>query len=133
MTNRSVGGVDKNRRFEGLLLSVILLFCCAGPARVSLAGDGRFRCEESLGRFAELGVQQIVFTSRLTYDDPHWYANLGYYCDDENHKAYAGNGQPDESGLYLWDATAGSVCTVFDAREGVSGIPICTMTAVRSF
>ena len=29
------------------------------------------------------------------YDDPHWYANIGYYCDDENQKAYAGNGKPD--------------------------------------
>jgi len=118
MTNRSVGGVGRSRRFEDLLLSAIVLFCCACLARVSLAGDGRFRCEESLGRFAELGVQQIVFTSRLTYDDSHWYANLGYYCDDENHKAYAGNGQPDESGLYLLDAAAGSVRVLFDPKGG---------------
>ena len=37
-------------------------------------------------------VAEIVFAVRVKYDDPHWYANIGYYCDDENQKAYAGNG-----------------------------------------
>ena len=44
-------------------------------------------------------VDQIVFAVRLPYDDPHWYANIGYYCDDEHRKAYAGNGKPDAGRL----------------------------------
>ncbi len=35
-------------------------------------------------------VEQIVFAVRLGYEDPHWYANIGYFCDDENKKAYPG-------------------------------------------
>ncbi len=48
------------------------------------------------------GVEEIVFAVRGKYEDPHWYANIGYYCDDERHKAYAGNGRPD----------VGKLCTV---------------------
>ncbi|HSV98670.1 MAG TPA: hypothetical protein VLI39_00750 [Sedimentisphaerales bacterium] len=118
MTNGSVGGVGRDLRRADVLLPAAVLFCFAGLASGSLADEGRFRREESLRRLAQLGVSRVVFTSRLTYDDSHWYANLGYYCDDENHKAYAGNGQPDESGLYLLDAAAGAVRTVFDPKGG---------------
>ena len=54
----------------------------------------------------------------LGYDDPHWYANIGYYCDDENQKAYAGNGKPDESGLYVLNAATGEVSTLLDGKGG---------------
>lgn len=118
MMNGSMGDVTKGSWRAGVLLMMAALSCLAGSARVSFAGDGRFRCNEALGRLAELGVERVVFTSRLTYDDPHWYANLGYYCDDENHKAYAGNGQPDESGLYLLDAGSGEVRVLLDPAKG---------------
>ena len=49
----------------------------------------------------------ILFCTRLRYDDPHWYANIGYYCDDENKKAYAGNGKPDVGKLYSWICARG--------------------------
>jgi len=29
------------------------------------------------------GVEEIVFANRKTYADGHWYANIGYWCDDE--------------------------------------------------
>ena len=41
------------------------------------------------------GVTDVLFTTRTTYKDPHWYANIGYFCDDENEKARAGDGGPD--------------------------------------
>jgi hypothetical protein len=34
-------------------------------------------------------VREVVFCTRSRYDDGHWYANVGYYCDDANRKAYA--------------------------------------------
>jgi hypothetical protein len=67
---------------------------------------------------AQLPIEQVLFVTRLRYDDPHWYANIGYYCDDENHKAYAGNGKPDESKLYLLNVTAGEVRVLLDAEGG---------------
>ena len=77
-----------------------------------------FQVNANAQRLAQLGVERIVFATRLAYDDPHWYANIGYYCDDRNHKAYAGNGQPDESGLYLLDTKTRAVTTLLDAQGG---------------
>jgi hypothetical protein len=107
----------------GRLPVLLCMAClCGGPA---LAGSGAalpaaegFQMRPGLARLAERGVEQVVFTTRLAYDDPHWYANIGYFCDDENHKAYAGNGKPDQSKLYLLDATAGTVRVLLDAKGG---------------
>jgi hypothetical protein len=74
--------------------------------------------EQGLQRLAELGIEQVIFATRLKYDDPHWYANIGYYCDDENKKAYSGNGKPDESMLYLLNVADGQVRVLFDAKGG---------------
>ncbi|MCL4181054.1 MAG: PD40 domain-containing protein [Verrucomicrobia bacterium] len=63
-------------------------------------------------------TEQILFCTRLRYDDAHWYANIGYYCDDEHQKAYTGNGQPDVGRLLKLDLPSGTVTTVFDARGG---------------
>lgn len=61
---------------------------------------------------------QIVFCTRLPYDDAHWYANIGYYCDDAQRKAYAGNGRPDVGQLLRLDLTTRSVTVLFDAAGG---------------
>lgn len=63
-------------------------------------------------------VQEIVFCMRSPYDDPHWYANIGYYCDDEQRKAYPGNGQPDISKLYRWNLRTGQLAVLLDAQGG---------------
>ncbi len=63
-------------------------------------------------------VREVVFAVRLGYDDPHWYANIGYFCDDENSKAYAGNGKPDVGRLCKLDLRTGKVSDLFDARSG---------------
>ena len=90
----------------------------AATAQLPLAQMNRFQPGPGAGRLAELGVGQLVFVTRLAYDDPHWYANIGYYCDDENKKAYAGNGRPDESKLYVLDARTGSVRVLLDPGGG---------------
>jgi len=96
------------------------LASAAGQDRPSLspAAAELFQSGPGLASLAPAGVEQVVFTTRLAYDDPHWYANIGYYCDDENHKAYAGNGKPDESRLYVLDAATGRVSVLLDAAGG---------------
>jgi cytochrome c553 len=63
-------------------------------------------------------VEDLVFCTRARYDDPHWYANIGYYCEDEQRKAYPGNGQPDVSRLYRWNIRTGQLTTLLDAQGG---------------
>lgn len=53
------------------------------------------------------GFDEIIFCARLPYDDPHWYANIGYYCDNEQQKAWAGNGKPDLGRLYKLNVRTG--------------------------
>lgn len=43
------------------------------------------------GEFAD--IEAIIFVQRGGYEDPHWYANIGYFCDDENDPAYTTGAQ----------------------------------------
>ena len=63
-------------------------------------------------------VDRLVFAVRLGYEDPHWYANIGYYCDNDQHKAYAGNGRPDAGKLVLLDLPSGKVTLLLDDPGG---------------
>jgi hypothetical protein len=63
-------------------------------------------------------VEDIVFCTRSRYDDPHWYANIGYYCDNAQRKAYPGNGQPDVSKLFKYDLRTGRLTVLLDAQGG---------------
>jgi len=63
-------------------------------------------------------AHEIVYAARLKYDDPHWYANIGYFCDDEQKKAYAGHGKPDVGRLYRFNARTGQTSVLFDAQGG---------------
>jgi len=38
-------------------------------------------------------IEDIIFVQRGGYDDPHWYANIGYFCDDEHDPAYTTGAQ----------------------------------------
>ena len=63
-------------------------------------------------------IDESVFAVRLPYDDGHWYANIGYYCDDENRKAYAGNGKPGAGKLCKWNVRTGKLTVLLDTRGG---------------
>ena len=63
------------------------------------------------------------------YNDPHWYANIGYYCDDENHKAYAGNGKPDAGKLCLLDVRTAKMRSCWTPRAARSAIRRSITTA----
>ena len=61
---------------------------------------------------------EFVFCTRARYDDGHWYANIGHYCDDVAKKAYAGNGQPDAGVLYRYNLKTRQNSVILDARGG---------------
>lgn len=64
------------------------------------------------------GVDQVLFAVRRTYDDSHWYANIGYYCDDHRQKARSGNGAPAEGRLMKLDLGTGKTTVLLDAAGG---------------
>ncbi|UCD28536.1 MAG: PD40 domain-containing protein, partial [Planctomycetota bacterium] len=120
--------VNVHCNWSGGILFLLLWLCCyvttacgAGPKAEDQASSIKqelFQGGKGLGRLVQLGIERVVFVTRLAYDDGHWYANIGYYCDDENHKAYAGNGKPDESKLYELNARTGEVKVLLDGNGG---------------
>jgi hypothetical protein len=86
--------------------------------QTSSADQELFGTDKGLERLSRLDIKKVVFATRLNYDDPHWYANIGYFCDDENRKAYAGNGKPDESKLYILDTATGGIRILLDGKGG---------------
>jgi len=115
---------DLDHGRPGFILLLLLWTCYyavaayGAPGGTSSTGQQIFQSERGLGRLAELGIQRVVFATRLAYDDPHWYANIGYYCDDENKKAYAGNGKADESKLYELNTGTGEIKILLDGKGG---------------
>ena len=63
------------------------------------------------------GVEEIIFVSRLNYNDGHWYANIGYYCEDES-PAYAGNGAPGQGKLFKYNLRTKKLTVLLDTRGG---------------
>ena len=63
-------------------------------------------------------VSEVIFCTRLGYDDPHWYANIGYYCENDQRKAYTGNGKPEISRLYKWNVRSGATAVLLDPAGG---------------
>ncbi|MFQ6132909.1 MAG: hypothetical protein ACE5R4_12790 [Armatimonadota bacterium] len=69
-------------------------------------------------------VEHIIFANRSSYEDGHWYANIGYYGNDETHKAYAGNGKPDVGRLCRLNLRTGELTVLVDARGGSIRDPV---------
>jgi hypothetical protein len=61
------------------------------------------------------GVQDIVFAERPLNptNDPHWYANFGYYADDANRKPYGKGGK-----LCRLNLASGKVTTLINDPDG---------------
>ena len=116
-------GRGQKQFYNSRLGAILLVLWCAVSAGGAAGGTSSadqelFQSEKGLERLSKLGIKEVVFATRLIYDDPHWYANIAYFCDDENHKAYAGNGQPDESKLYLLDTGTGKIKVLLDGKGG---------------
>ncbi len=100
-----------------------LLFAVSFASLFCLGTGGRATPNDQAARDTVLSglahpVDEIVFAARLGYDDPHWYANIGYYCDDEHQKAYAGNGKADAGQLCKLEVSSGKVTVLVDAQGG---------------
>ncbi|MCF7848463.1 MAG: hypothetical protein K9M45_06400 [Kiritimatiellales bacterium] len=65
------------------------------------------------------GVEEIIFANRGTYEDGHWYANIGYWCDDEQKKMYPGGGkEPDVGRLCKLNLKTKKLTVLLDAKGG---------------
>jgi hypothetical protein len=58
-------------------------------------------------------IDEIIFVQRGGYEDPHWYANIGYYCDDENEPAYTTGAQ-----LCKLNFKTGKITVLLQTAEG---------------
>ncbi|MDR2850024.1 MAG: hypothetical protein LBW77_05735, partial [Verrucomicrobiota bacterium] len=92
------------------------LITAASAASLVTAGRGALLDEALSGPLKD--AAEIVFCTRSKYDDGHWYANIGYYCDDTAKKAYAGNGKPDTGALYRYDLRTQKKTVILDAQGG---------------
>ncbi len=99
------------------LLALGITVTCAVTAAEEERPPAGYVLEKALaGPLAE--VHEIIFVTRASYDDPHWYANIGYYCDDETRKARAGDGAPDVGKLYGLDIRTGETRILLDGAGG---------------
>lgn len=58
-------------------------------------------------------VEDIIFVQRDRYEDPHWYANIGYFCDDENDPAYTTGAQ-----LCKLNLKTGGITILLETEQG---------------
>ncbi len=108
---------------QSRVFSWVILVCFLSIVPLGWAADAPPKGDRPSVKSAALAgplrnVQFVVFAVRLEYDDPHWYANIGYFCDDENQKAYPGNGEPDVGKLCKLDLRSGEVSILLDAKGG---------------
>jgi hypothetical protein len=69
-------------------------------------------------------VEEIVFANRASYSDGHWYANIGYYCNDHNKKAFAGDGKGAGGRLSKYNIKSRKVTVLVDAGKGCIRDPV---------
>ena len=99
--------VAMNRTFRSLFVLLISAAACGQAELLEDALAGPLK-----------DTPEVIFCTRSRYNDGHWYANIGYYCDDNNKKAYAGNGQPDAGVLYRYNLRTREKAVILDAKGG---------------
>ena len=104
------------------MFRLMVVFSCVVMMAEAIAANPTHAAAPALLAEALAGslkdVEDIVFCTRSRYDDGHWYANIGYYCEDENRKAYAGNGKPDDGKLCKLNLRTKALNVLFDAHGG---------------
>jgi len=58
-------------------------------------------------------IDEIIFVQRGGYEDPHWYANIGYFCDNENDPAYTTGAQ-----LCKLNLKTGKITVLLETAKG---------------
>jgi len=100
------------RYSAALLLAALAAIACSAEAKQ----PGPMLAKALKGPMK--GVSDIIFANRSSYNDGHWYANIGYYCEDENKPAYAGNGKSGSGRLCKLNLASGKVTVLLDAKGG---------------
>ena len=90
----------KHKTLPGLPLIVLLTLVCIQTA-LCVSADWLERTDE------------IVFACRQEGSDGHWYANFGYFAEDENKKAYGAQGR-----LMVLNLRTGETRTLVEDVEG---------------
>ena len=63
-------------------------------------------------------IEEILFVSRMPYANSHWYANFGYYGDDETNYLFPGKGEGDIGKINKLNIHTGEMTVIFDALGG---------------
>ncbi len=105
----------KTKVFVFLLVLIIVgqSLCYAEGAGDSFGGDAKALL------ISKYGFDQIIFARRKLGSDGHWYANIGYYAENEARKAYAPAGQ-----LCKLNLTTGEVTILIDDKLGAVRDPV---------
>jgi hypothetical protein len=98
------------------MFCAVLLFSTAAFANLpslETLNSGVFT--ESLKHLpAELdNIEEIIFVQRGGYEDPHWYANIAYFCDNENQPAYTTGAQ-----LCKFNLKTGKISILLETAKG---------------
>ena len=70
-------------------------------------------------QLSEAGVDEIIFVTRRQYKDMHWYANIGYYADDDQDTIYVHG-----AGLYKLHVPSGAVTPLIEDPDGTLRDPV---------
>ncbi len=108
--------MQKRFAFFPALMCIFLLAPCFAEAAPQEPKRGPVAKKALAGPLSK--VNEIVFTTRAKYKDGHWYANIGYFCEDENEKARAGDGGPDIGKLCKLNIRERTVEVLLDAQGG---------------
>jgi hypothetical protein len=98
----------------GKLIYIAFLLLCT----LSICLPAESKLLESVLSNELKSTPEIIFCTRSKYSDGHWYANIGYYSDDSNKKAYTGNGEPDNSKLFRYNLKTKEKNVILDAKGG---------------
>ncbi|MDY0167232.1 MAG: hypothetical protein RBS80_11860 [Thermoguttaceae bacterium] len=100
----AIGGEDRQALLAGV---EEVLFAVRRPY-----GGGGFYGANAVAYFGE--ETQVVYFG----EDPHWYANIGYHCDNATRLAFSGNGGYDGGRLVKLDLATGGTTVLLNAGGG---------------
>ena len=103
---RGISEMLQKKKYTIMILGLSILVKSPG-----LGLDNAFRAgrRNSVKRLSAHGVEKIVFAARENGADGHWYANFGYYAENEKRKCYRKMGR-----LCILDIKTGAVDVIVD-------------------
>ncbi len=106
-----------------MMVALVLSVCCASdsakatsdrPPTAGAEPDRKQQAEQAKKLTRQLqGVEEIIFACRQVGSDDHWYANFGYFAQDQKRKAYAAGGR-----LCKLNVKTGKVTVLLDDPKG---------------